>query len=88
MICSLHPVLAAALVLVAQFTQRALIGPSLIMMESVSEYEQKLKQSRAESCRRGESTPAVSMREEISPFFDLVSRQELDGVYLSYLQSW
>lgn len=58
------------------------------MMESVSEYEQKLKQSRAESCRRGEPTPAVSMREEVSPFFDLVSRPALDRVYISYLPSW
>lgn len=46
MVCTLLPVLAAVFVLVTQLSQRRFIGPSLAMLESMSEYEQELKQPR------------------------------------------
>lgn len=44
MVRPLLPVLAAALVLVAQFTQRALIRPGLIMMQTMCEDKEELEQ--------------------------------------------
>jgi hypothetical protein len=43
-LCALLPVLATALVLIAQLTQGVFIRPGLVMLEAMSEDEQELKQ--------------------------------------------